>query len=64
MKALATILNHNKLVKILDQNKLTKENYVIWKRSIHIILDAEDVHYILTDPYQMEPLEVASEEEI
>ena len=64
MKALATILNHNKLVKILDQYKLTKENYVIWKKNIHIVLDAEEVDYILTDPYQIKPSEGASDKEI
>ena len=36
------------LVAILNQNKLTKSNYVDWKRNLNIILTVEEHKYMLT----------------
>ena len=36
------------LVAILNQNKLTRSNYVDWKRNLHIVLTAEKHKYVLS----------------
>ena len=38
------------LVAILNQNKLTKSNYVGWKRNLDIVLTAEEHKYVLAQP--------------
>ena len=38
------------LVIILNQNKLTRSNYVDWKRNLNIVLTAEEHKYVLTKP--------------
>ena len=38
------------LVAILNQNKLTRSNYVDWKRNLHIVLTAEKHKYVLSQP--------------
>ena len=38
------------LVVILNQNKLTRSNYVDWKRNLDIVLTAEKHKYVLTQP--------------
>ena len=38
------------LVTILNQNKLTRSNYVDWKRNLDIVLTAEKHKYVLTKP--------------
>ena len=40
----------SQLVTILNQNKLTKSNYVDWKRNLDSVLTAEDDKYVLTQP--------------
>ncbi|GMP28110.1 hypothetical protein CsSME_00003789 [Camellia sinensis var. sinensis] len=41
----------NPLSKILDDNRLTRPNYVNWKRNITIVLTAEKLNHVLTtDP--------------
>ena len=40
----------NALVAILNQNKLTGSNYVVWKRNLDIVLTAEEHKYVLTQP--------------
>ena len=38
------------LVTTLNQNKLTRSNYVDWKRNLDIILSTEEHKYVLTQP--------------
>ena len=38
------------LVAILNQNKLTRSNYVDWKRNLDIVLTAEEHKYVLAQP--------------
>ena len=38
------------LVAILIQNKLTRSNYVDWKRNLDIILTVEEHKYVLSQP--------------
>ena len=38
------------LVTILNQNKLTRSNYIDWKRNLGIVLTAEEHKYVLTQP--------------
>ena len=38
------------LVTIINQNKLTRSNYVDWKRNLDIVLTAEEYKYVLTQP--------------
>ena len=38
------------LVTILSQNKLTRSNYVDWKRNLDIVLTDEEHKYVLTQP--------------
>ena len=38
------------LVTILNQNKLTRFNYVDWKRNLDIVLTAEEHRYVLRQP--------------
>ena len=38
------------LVTILNQNKLTRSNYVDWKRNLGIVLTTEEHKYVLTQP--------------
>ena len=40
---------------ILTQNKLTKNNFIDWKRNLDIILIVEDHMYVLTTPGPKEP---------
>ena len=35
---------------ILNQNKLTSENYIDWKINIFIVLTTENYKYVLTQP--------------
>ena len=51
------------LVTILNQNKLTRSNYVDWKRNLDIVLTAEEHKYVLTKPCPSFPLLDASLEE-
>ena len=46
----------NPLSIILNQNKLTGENFVDWKRNLYIVLTTEDYKFYLTQPY-LEALE-------
>ena len=50
------------LVTILNQDKLT-DNYVDWKRSLDIVLTAEEHKYVLTKPCPNFPSLDASLEE-
>ena len=43
------------LVTILNQNKLTRSNYIDWKRNLGIVLTAEEHKYVLTQPYPSFP---------
>ena len=38
------------LVTILNQNKLTRSNYVNWKRNLDIVLTVEEHKYVYTKP--------------
>ena len=38
------------LITILNQNKLTRSNYVNWKRNLDIVLIVEEHKYVLTKP--------------
>ena len=38
------------LVAILNQNELTRSNYVDWKRNLDIVLAAEEHKYVLSQP--------------
>ena len=38
------------LVTILNQNKLTRSNYIDWKRNLDIVLTAKEHKYVLTQP--------------
>ena len=38
------------LVSILNQNKLTRPNYVDWKRNLDIVLIAEEHKFVLSEP--------------
>ena len=40
----------NPLVTILNQNKLTRSNYVDWKRNLDIVLTAKEHNYVLSKP--------------
>ena len=40
---------------ILTQNKLTRNNFIDWKRNLDIVLTAKDHAYILTTPCPEEP---------
>ena len=42
----------NSLAIILNQNKLTKPNYVDWKRTLDIVLTVEGYKYVLTEERQ------------
>ena len=42
------------LATILPQNKLTRNNYVEWKRNLDIMLIVEDHIYVLSTPYSLE----------
>ena len=39
------------LATILTQNKLTRNNFIDWKRNLDIVLTAEDHVYVLTTPF-------------
>ena len=43
------------LATILTQNKLTKNNFIDWKRNLDIVLTAEDHAYVLTTLCPEEP---------
>ena len=53
----------NPLAAILDHNRLNGDNYVDWKRNLHIVLTTEKLQKVLTDPLTTVPLEGALEEE-
>ena len=38
------------LVAILNQNKLTRSNYVDWKRNLDIVLTAKEHKFVLYEP--------------
>ena len=38
------------LIAILNQNELTRPNYVDWKRNLDIVLIAKEHKYVLTQP--------------
>ena len=38
------------LVAILNQNELTRSNYVDWKRNLYIVLTTEEHKYVLSHP--------------
>ena len=54
----------NPLAVILNHNKLNGDNFVDWKRNLHIVLTAEKLQKVLTDPLPMVPLEGAPKEEV
>ena len=43
------------LATILTQNKLTRNNFIDWKRNLNIVLTMEDHAYVLTTPCSKEP---------
>ena len=43
------------LATILTQNKLTKNNFIDWKRNLDIILTVKDHAYVITTPCHKEP---------
>src|SRR5262245_7004832 len=45
---------------ILNQNKLTGENLIDWKRNLYIVLTSEDYKFVLTQPCPSEPAADAS----
>ena len=38
------------LIAILNQNKLTRSNYVNWKKNLDIVLITEEHKYVFTQP--------------
>ena len=44
-------MSFNPLAIIINQNKLTRPNYVDWKRNLDIVLTTEEYKYILTEEY-------------
>ena len=48
------------LATILTQNKLTRSNFIDWKRNLDIVLTVEDYAYIITTPCLEEPATGAS----
>ena len=46
------------LATILTQNKLTKNNFIDWKRNLDIVLTTEDHVYVLTTPCLRDPRQV------
>ena len=42
-------MSSNPLAIILHQNKLTRSNYVDWKRNLDIVLTVEGYKYVLTE---------------
>ena len=51
------------LTTILSQNRLTGENYVDWKRNLHIILTVDGHKYVLTTPCPPKPSDDSTQEE-
>ena len=39
----------NPLSVILKENKLTRPNYIDWKRNLNLVLTAEEYKFVLTD---------------
>ena len=39
----------NPLSVILKENKLTRPNYIDWKRNLNLVLTAQEYKYVLTD---------------
>ena len=47
--------NNLNLRSILESNKLTGPNYIDWLRNVKIILRAEKLTYVITEPVPPEP---------
>ena len=45
----------NPLSIILKENKLTRSNYIDWKRNLNLVLTADEYKYALTDVCPPEP---------
>ena len=48
----------NPLFIILKENKLTGPNYIDWKRTLNLVLTAEEYKFVLT--YVCSPLQIAT----
>ncbi|CAL5428922.1 unnamed protein product [Camellia sinensis] len=55
--------NFNPLSKIVDDNRLTRSNYVDWKRNLIIVLTAEKLNHVLTTDPPALPEAVATDEQ-
>ena len=44
------MVSFSSLIAILNQNKLTRSNYVDWKRNLDIVLIAKEHKYVLSQP--------------
>ena len=53
----------NPLSTILKDNKLTRTNYVDWKRNLNLVLTAEDCAFVLTEIYPSPPDSISTPEE-
>ncbi|GAV80917.1 UBN2_3 domain-containing protein [Cephalotus follicularis] len=53
----------NPLAVILEKNQLTGPNYVDWLRNVKIVLNFEDIDYVLEAPMPAPPAEDASTED-
>ena len=54
----------NPLSVILKENKLTRPNYIDWKRNLSLVLTTEGYKYILADLFPTTPNSKSSKEEI
>ena len=53
----------NPLTVILKENKLTRPNFIDWKRNLNLVLTPEGYKFMLTDMCPLEPDSVSSKEE-
>ena len=49
---------------ILKENKLTRPNYIDWKRNLNLVLTAEEYKFVLTDVCLPTPGSNSSKEDI
>ena len=54
----------NPLSVILKGNKLTRPNYIDWKRNLNLVLTAEEYKFVLTDVCPPPPDSNSSKEEV
>ena len=54
----------NPLFVILKENKLTRPNYIDWKRNLNPVLTAEEYKFMLTDAWPLAPASDSSKEEV